>query len=434
METQTDVYHHHPFPPPAHHPPEQYDQAPSQVEYQYSQHQQPQSPIQKQPPARSKPRTFSFHSDRSRKSSQKSTHRESYQETPAQKESKRLHSKADPSVAISEAEPAEVAAEMTQSALAPLRSITHKDANGNPIADPDKSNPTRNRWERPLDTIRSFEAAIDGGYSRKSMMFRAGKGLLNHFTETRRIRELRGVVEIATIHVSLITYIPTPYGRHTDNGLAGQPRFRPNSYYGNRPQSYRPDQSPYDTGNNNTARNSIYDHPAYNTGFGGYGMAQPQNYSQGPSRPRPPRTAPEGYRQNGPNQNVYHLAHKDRSYETVTSAAGSGNSEPVGYQTDPTSSDNSSIERNLPAKRAEPINDYGIGFSQSQTSQDSSLAAGLRGVPQQQPEQQAPRNNGTAIPRKEINVIPRKQPAVNQQPAPQEKRKSWFARRFSKNS
>lgn len=47
-------------------------------------------------------------------------------------------------------------------------------ANTENIADPDKSNPTRNRWERPLDTIRSFEAAIDGGYSRKSMI-RAGK-------------------------------------------------------------------------------------------------------------------------------------------------------------------------------------------------------------------------------------------------------------------
>jgi HAMP domain-containing protein len=58
---------------------------------------------------------------------------------------------------------------MSETSLAPLRSIAHKDANGNPIADPDKSNPTRNRWERPLDTIRSFEAAIEGGYSRKSM-------------------------------------------------------------------------------------------------------------------------------------------------------------------------------------------------------------------------------------------------------------------------
>lgn len=37
-------------------------------------------------------------------------------------------------------------------------------------ADPDRSNPTRNRFERPLDTIRAFEAAIDGGYNRNSIL------------------------------------------------------------------------------------------------------------------------------------------------------------------------------------------------------------------------------------------------------------------------
>lgn len=36
------------------------------------------------------------------------------------------------------------------------------------VADPDRSNPTRPRLERPLDTIRSFEAAIDGKYGRVS--------------------------------------------------------------------------------------------------------------------------------------------------------------------------------------------------------------------------------------------------------------------------
>lgn len=46
-------------------------------------------------------------------------------------------------------------------------------------ADPDRSNPTRSRWERPLETIRSFEAAIDGAYNRKSMV-RAGKPLVDH--------------------------------------------------------------------------------------------------------------------------------------------------------------------------------------------------------------------------------------------------------------
>ena len=36
-------------------------------------------------------------------------------------------------------------------------------------ADPDRSNPTRSRMERPLDTIRSFEAAVEGTYnSRRS--------------------------------------------------------------------------------------------------------------------------------------------------------------------------------------------------------------------------------------------------------------------------
>lgn len=47
----------------------------------------------------------------------------------------------------------------------------------NKIADPDRSNPTRSRWERPLDTIRSFEAAIDGNYARKSGRY--GKPPLN---------------------------------------------------------------------------------------------------------------------------------------------------------------------------------------------------------------------------------------------------------------
>lgn len=34
--------------------------------------------------------------------------------------------------------------------------------------DPDRSNPTRHRLERPLDTIRAFEAAIDGAHDRRA--------------------------------------------------------------------------------------------------------------------------------------------------------------------------------------------------------------------------------------------------------------------------
>jgi hypothetical protein len=80
---------------------------------------------------------------------------------------------------------------LEQATIESLRNVQHKDVNGNPIsktfcsvrglteannrvADPDLSNPTRPRMERPLDTIRSFERAIDSGYKRRSSMMRDG--------------------------------------------------------------------------------------------------------------------------------------------------------------------------------------------------------------------------------------------------------------------
>ncbi|KAF2403800.1 hypothetical protein EJ06DRAFT_527400 [Trichodelitschia bisporula] len=48
-----------------------------------------------------------------------------------------------------------------------LRAGTYTDMYGNIITNPDPSNPTRRRDERPLETIRSFEAAIDGDYRRQ---------------------------------------------------------------------------------------------------------------------------------------------------------------------------------------------------------------------------------------------------------------------------
>lgn len=79
------------------------------------------------------------------------------------------------------------AARAESTTIASLRDVQFKDTEGNPIgkliierkltvalltaaiAEPDLSNPTRPRWERPLDTIRSFERAIDGDYKRRSM-------------------------------------------------------------------------------------------------------------------------------------------------------------------------------------------------------------------------------------------------------------------------
>jgi hypothetical protein len=81
---------------------------------------------------------------------------------------------------------------MEKSNLGSLRSLQHKDQYGNVIsmffdpflmeysnvltvADPDLSNPTRPRFERPLDTIRSFEAAIDGSYHSRRMSYVTGR-------------------------------------------------------------------------------------------------------------------------------------------------------------------------------------------------------------------------------------------------------------------
>ncbi|KAK9331380.1 hypothetical protein V1520DRAFT_291222 [Lipomyces starkeyi] len=47
-----------------------------------------------------------------------------------------------------------------------------RDMFGNVIEDPDRSNPTRSRNERPLDTIRSFEYAATGDKHLKEQIFR----------------------------------------------------------------------------------------------------------------------------------------------------------------------------------------------------------------------------------------------------------------------
>ncbi|KAJ5937078.1 hypothetical protein N7466_003528 [Penicillium verhagenii] len=74
--------------------------------------------------------------------------------------SKVLQTKADPNMALHEAQPMTMAINGDYNRLS-LGSMQHKDREGKIIADPDRCNPTRNRMERPLDTIRSFQTAID---------------------------------------------------------------------------------------------------------------------------------------------------------------------------------------------------------------------------------------------------------------------------------
>ncbi|PFH61893.1 hypothetical protein XA68_15909 [Ophiocordyceps unilateralis] len=358
-------------------PAEHYDLLPQQQQ----RHQQPT--YSQQPRAQTKPRSFSVRSDQSYRSVA------SKNETQEDKDSNRLQSKADPTLAINEAEPSTVAMN-AQSNHAPLRSLQHKDVWGNAITDPDKSNPTRNRWERPLDTIRGFEAAIDGGYSRKA--------LPRSETDSSGNWNQRG-----TSHPQ------------------SQPRFPQDSYY--RPSSVRTDTYHGST-NSGTARSSYMDSQH---GHGG-------GHGRHAQRDRGPRMHAEPhYQVYGREQNVYPLPHKDRSYETVTSAAPSGNSDPAGYMTDPTSSDNSS-DRVSPVRRRKPTNEYAVGSNQGQSYHAPNHPGGRIPGHQDQilsPAHMEPRYYDAELGKQSLAEGRQGSPLVQVAP---ERRKSWFTRRFSKDA
>lgn len=216
--------------------------------------------------------------------------------------------------------------------------------------------------------------------------------------------------------------------------LANQPRFPQDSYYGSRAASFRGEGSQHGAPVPSSTRNSYYDNQQHSNNNSGYytTSAGPSGYGRRPLREQSSRMASDPHlRSHGREQNVYPLPHKDRSYETVTSAAASGNSDPAGYQTDPTSSDNSSIHRTSPAKHA---NDYGIAFSQSQTYKAPALTVNLSPPGKSHlptPPNASYQNPLPAIPRKEASVLKRQ---VSTTPSGVEKRKSWFSRRFSKTS
>lgn len=349
------------------------------------------------PPGQQRPRAksnFSFRSNHSRKSSSSSHNKVDLHESHAEKESKRLQTKADPQMALNEAEPSMVARE--KASLAPIRAIQHRDNQGNPIADPDRSNPTRSRWERPLDTIRSFEAAIDGNYSQSD-----GQSTYN------RQSSYFGGTQVTTDE---------------------RPRG-PNGYYGGRSQSYRPDSYADGRANGMTRPDSYY-----NDHSNGYH----------PNRARYPRTASEPHFNGG--QGVYPMPGNQSSYETVATASGSGSSDPAGYQTP--LSENSSMDRIAPLPPVkEPGESYGFnGFGggpqyappgsglQEQQNGGNGQARQANGYPTQVPQvlrkESAPRVP-IKLGKSNSNAgLPQNDP---QRPAVGEKRKSWFGKRFSRS-
>lgn len=233
------------------------------------------------------------------------------------------------------------------------------------------------------------------------------------------------------------------YERFTDG--AGNRYSSYDGYYGSRPPSMmytnRADASQYDPRMGGMGhRDSYYDQQP---GYGYYGPSTPNGRRGWPRVPSEPQYG-SAYRQQAPHD--YPIPSNHRSYETVTTASGGGSSgEPAGYQTDPTSSDNSSIERvqSGPKRQTEPINDYGIGFSQSPTQQPMFTV----GIPSGNTNGGGigdyraggalnSGSNAPSVPQKNSSPVLRT-PVTNDQaqkrPPQPEKRKSWFARRFSKH-
>jgi hypothetical protein len=218
------------------------------------------------------------------------------------------------------------------------------------------------------------------------------------------------------------------------------PRPGPDNTYGGRSNSYRPD-SYVDRVNPMSRPDSYYDNQMQGPPNGG-----PSN-GYYPSRARYPRTASEPHFNHG--NGVYPVQGNQQSYETVTTASGSGSSgEPLGYATDP-SSENSSMDRVAPK---EPQETY--GFSGFGGVPDTQMP--IRGAVNAYSVQQSdmPQMSGGYQGQFGGPPVPRKQPqgpprvpiklgagagggeSFNEKgsrPGPGDKRKSWFGKRFSKS-
>jgi len=307
-------------------------------------------------------------------------------------------------MAITEAEPSAVAREA--SSMAPIRAIQHRDNQGNPIADPDRSNPTRSRWERPLDTIRSFEAAIDGNYSRKSYMRTDSADTMSNYN---RRSSYFGGTQVTTDERS----------RYPQNG----------NYGGGRASSYRPESTYTDGRPGGVTRPESY----YNNGDNGAGPSNGYH----PNRARYPRTASEP--QFGAGGGVYppNGNGNPQSYETVATGSGSS-ADPAGYSTDP-SSENSSLERIAQLAPKDPSETYGLagfgntpqyGLNEQYVSNGGPVQQG-NGYQNQGPP---PLPRKESVPRVPIKLGATSGNAVLEKKlSAGEKRKSWFGKRFSKS-
>lgn len=175
----------------------------------------PVSPQPVQPVERPRPFSSMSHASTSSRKS-KGSNKLELVESPRDKKRFNAESKADPTAALNEATPGMQCASQTRCeqadifqakslnctptcrTYAPRRGGTRTVISSvrlpfceplcaNPdksLADPDRSNPSRPRMERPLDTIRSFNAAAEGTASRRSSSY--GNRPSTYFCDRKR--------------------------------------------------------------------------------------------------------------------------------------------------------------------------------------------------------------------------------------------------------
>ncbi|KAI9708008.1 MAG: hypothetical protein M1812_008142 [Candelaria pacifica] len=363
-------------------------------------------PLQAQQRPRSKS-AFSFRSHKSGKSNASEQLADATENATHSQQKRLTVTKADPRLAMSEAEPAAIA--LGESNLQSIRSLQHRDSTGNVIADPDRSNPTRSRWERPLDTIRAFEAAIDGNSPRKG------------------------------------------YGRGESTETANGGNSRRSSYY----------QGPGNNSNQRMPQDGGY--------YGGRaGPSRPDSFIDNYTSSNQSRGVRFGQRMNSePALNSYNNSHGiypshgyQPSQDTVTTGVSNGShgTDQWGNSTDP-SSENSSIDRMHQVGKPDTGDNYGLnGFGGAPQFQGPILeeyGQGQPGYGYQAPvdnQAEAQGHQGGIGPLAASPQVPPKENeprtviklgslsgavgSSNPQTMPSvdvgEKRKSWFKKRFSK--
>ncbi|CAG8097395.1 unnamed protein product [Penicillium salamii] len=368
-------------------------------------------------PAPTRSRGLSVKSEQSQNSANSSKgHQRGPSESSQEKHRRNLQTKADPLVAMNELQPIAVA--LQKSNLGSLREIEHKDQFGNVITDPDLSNPTRPRFERPLDTIRSFEAAIYGAYrnNRGSYARTDAASQMGDFSRrTSYYGPQNGNGNGAN-----------GYGNRHDQGHYSQAQSRPDSIinaYSGAPQSPEaPNPYPYNyqngngNGNGNSRRRPNHRSPPYPAS-----PSSPTSPSEYPNMAQ--NVNPQyGYQANGYQANGYQA----NGYFDNAVSNNSG-SDPHGHSTDPSSINSSNDQLQQQALQQQRLDEraqaeYGFtGFGNNNIAQpDPSWApASGSGAPAPQPPVQAPRPSPV---RQDTNSS-----------AKGDKRKSWFKRRFSKD-